>query len=133
MTTRIRPQTVRFQNSFSLNGFERPQPPGSYVVEIEEELITELSFAAYRRIATVIRLPSSQLGGYHLETIDPLELNAALERDAAPGPIVQLGRQPEGQAEPKALARSHASPFAFFSKRFKKAVSRRRRMDQLQS
>jgi hypothetical protein len=58
MTTRIRQETVTFQNNFSLSGFDRIQPPGRYVVEIEEELITELSFAAFRRTATVIRLPS---------------------------------------------------------------------------
>jgi hypothetical protein len=130
MTTRIRQETVRFQNNFSLSGFERTQPPGSYVVEIEEELITELSFAAYRRTATVIRFPSSQLGGYHLETIDPLELNAALERDAALGSdsMVQFGHQPERAAEPKDLACSDSSPFVSFAERFKKAVSRLRLM-----
>jgi hypothetical protein len=135
MTTRTRQETVRFQNNFSLSGFERTQPPGSYVVEIEEELITELSFAAYRRTATVIRLPSSQLGGYHLETIDPLELNAALECDAALGPnsMAQFGHRPERAAEPKALARSDSTPSISFSERFKRAVSRLRLMDQLGS
>jgi hypothetical protein len=85
MTTRIRQEIVTFRREFSLSGLDRMQPPGSYAIEIEEELITELSFAAYRRTATVIRLPSSQFGGYQVETIDPLELHAALERDAAPG------------------------------------------------
>jgi hypothetical protein len=99
MTTRIRQETVRFKNNFSLSGFERTQPAGSYVVETEEELITELSFVAYRRTDTVIRLPSSQLGGHHLETIDPLALNAALERDAALRSGLQTASQANAQPD----------------------------------
>jgi hypothetical protein len=133
MTTRIRHETVTFQNNFSLSGFDRKQPPGSYVIEIEEELITELSFAAYRRTATVIRLPSSQIGGYQAETIDPVELAAALECDAALGSMARLGHQPEHEANPKALPPSDSSPFVSFSERFKKALSRLRLIDQLGS
>jgi hypothetical protein len=134
MTTRIRQETVTFRNEFSLSGFDRVQPPGSYVVEIEEELITELSFAAFRRTATVIRLPSSQRGGYQVETVDPLELDAALERDAALGSrsMAQSGLQSQREAEPEALSRSGSSALTAFSERFKRAVSRLR-MDQLGS
>jgi hypothetical protein len=63
MTTCIRQETVTVENNFSLSGFDRIQPQGSYVVEIEEELITELSFAAFRRTDTVIRLPHLSSGG----------------------------------------------------------------------
>ena len=44
MLTRTTQQTITFENAFSLSGIEQMQPPGSYVVEIEEELIAELSF-----------------------------------------------------------------------------------------
>ena len=134
MTTRTRQEIVTFRNEFSLSGFDRVQPPGSYVVEIEEELITELSFAAFRRTAAVIRLPSSQLGGYQVETIDLLELDAALERDAALGSssMAQSGLQSQREAEPEALSRSGSSGFTAFSERFRRAVSRLR-MDQLGS
>jgi hypothetical protein len=135
MTTRIRQETVTFQNNFSLSGFDRIQPPGRYVVEIEEELITELSFAAFRRIATVIRLPSSQLGGYQVETIDLLELDVALKRDAALGSssMAQSDHQSQREAEPEALSRSGSSAFFSFSERFRRAVSRLGLMDQLGS
>lgn len=84
MLTRTRRQTITFENEFSLSGIEQMWPPGSYVVEIEEELITELSFPAYRRTATVIRLSQPGCTGrYEVATIDPLDLDAAIERDSA--------------------------------------------------
>ena len=56
MSTRTRHETITFENEFSLDGIEQIQAPGIYVVEIEEELIMDLSFPAYRRTATMIRL-----------------------------------------------------------------------------
>ena len=38
------------------------QPPGTYTVETEEELIEGLSFPAYRRKATVMLLPALEFG-----------------------------------------------------------------------
>ena len=132
MTTRIRQEIVTFRNEFSLSGFDRVQPPGSYVVEIEEELIPEISFAAFRRTVTMIQLPASQLGGYQVETIDPLELDAALERDASlrSSSMARSGHQSQREAEPKALSRSSSSAFFAFSEPFRRAVSRLRLMDQ---
>jgi hypothetical protein len=54
------------------------------VVETDEEPIQELSFSAYRRIATLLLLPSRPGSTIlaQIATIDPLELKAALERDA---------------------------------------------------
>ena len=82
MSTRTRHETITFENEFSLDGIERTQAPGIYDVEIEEELIMDLSFPAYRRTATVIRLSQSDGGRYEAATIDPRDLEAALERDA---------------------------------------------------
>jgi hypothetical protein len=55
-------------------------------VETDEELLPGLSFPAYRRIATPILL-RSRGGGRAIEeviSIDPLELQAAQDRDARP-------------------------------------------------
>jgi len=86
--TRASTMTVRFAEPFTLTGLERAQPAGSYIVETDEELIPNLSFTAYRRTATWIRLPGQREGGGpsagHSEVvaIDPVELAAALTRDA---------------------------------------------------
>ena len=124
MTRRIRQETVTFRNDFSLDGIRQMQPPGSYAVEIEEELITELSFPAYRRTATVIRLPSSQLGGYEAATIDPVELEAALQRDAALGSPSFAESDHATGAEPTASPGSPNNSFFIFLKRFRKAAAR---------
>ena len=126
MTRRIRQETVTFQNDFSLDGIRQMQPPGSYDVEIEEELITELSFPAYRRTATVVRLPSSQLGGYEAATIDPVELEAALQRDTALGSPSLAESDPETEAEPTASSGPQDTSFSIFLKRFRKAAARLR-------
>lgn len=80
-------ETVTFSRPFSLRGVEGLQPAGTYTVETDEELLQELSFPAYRRVATTIFLPSqpnSTTSG-QIVPIDPLELAAARERDASTG------------------------------------------------
>jgi hypothetical protein len=83
MSTRIRQQTITFKKPFSLGGVEQIQPSGTYRVEIEEELVLDLSFPVYRRIATVIYLARSpgSIGGYEAVTIDPQDLDAVIQRD----------------------------------------------------
>ena len=49
----------------------------------DEELIEGLSFSAYHRISTAIFVPALSGSAIELVTIDPLDLEAALERDAA--------------------------------------------------
>lgn len=86
MTARITNRTVVFIHPFRLTALDAPQPPGSYVVETEEELIQELSFPAYRRTGAWLRLPpppgSSALD--RVVNIDPAELDAAIAGDAVP-------------------------------------------------
>jgi hypothetical protein len=85
MTTRTSETTVTFRRPFLLSGFDAPLPAGDYRVETEEERIEGLSTAAYRRTATVLRLPARS-GPAHLTramTLDPEELRAALELDGA--------------------------------------------------
>jgi hypothetical protein len=84
MTVRTSRKSVTFTQPFSLTGIDEVQPAGTYTVETDEELLPGLSFPAYRRVATLIFL-RSRGGGPIVEevaNIDPLELQAAQERDA---------------------------------------------------
>ena len=87
MTMRTTKKTVIFANSFKLGDFEEVFPPGPYDVVTDEELLEGLSFQAYRRILTMIHLPakSGETGNSRTLTIDPVQLNAALKRDATSG------------------------------------------------
>jgi hypothetical protein len=86
MMTRSQSKTVTFCHPFVLKGVDRLLPPGDYRVVTDEELIEGLSFPAYRRVATMIFVPaqSQQSSAIEMVTIDPLELQAAQERDVAP-------------------------------------------------
>jgi len=67
-------------------GFSAPGEPTECVglrVTTEEELIEGLSFAAYRRVSTVIFVPAPYGGGIEMVTIDPSDLDAAQYQDAA--------------------------------------------------
>jgi hypothetical protein len=84
MTVRTSRKTVTFAQPFALSGIDEVQPAGTYTVETDEELLPGLSFPAYRRIATLMAL-RSRGGGPVVEemlNIDPLQLQAAPERDA---------------------------------------------------
>lgn len=83
MTVRATGTTVTFKHAFSLPELEHPQPPGTYRVLTEEEEIPGLSFLAYRRVATMLRLPSmATMGGrQEMISINAAELSAALAAD----------------------------------------------------
>jgi hypothetical protein len=76
-------KTVTFQRPFFLKGVDRELPPADYRVTTEEELIEGLSFAAYRRVSTVIFVPAPSGGGVEMVTIDPSDLEVAQHQDAA--------------------------------------------------
>lgn len=59
VTIRSRRETVVFQHPFQLRGLDRLLPAGSYEVVMDEETIEGLSFAAYRRVATMIMVPGA--------------------------------------------------------------------------
>ncbi len=85
MTTRTLTKTVTFRRPFLIGGFDEMLPAGEYCVETDEELLVGLSFSGYRRVLTVIRLPATS-GNPDLTrslSIDPAELEAALNRDLA--------------------------------------------------
>ena len=90
MTARTSHSTVTFTRPFFLSGIGEVQPAGSYRVETDEEEIPGLSFSAYRRVATMMILPARPGTGVgeQIATIDPLELQAAQERDVEPGAAV---------------------------------------------
>ena len=78
-------RSVTFTRAFVLSGIDEEQPPGTYTVETDEELIQTASVPAYRRMSTLLRLPGrpgSSVLGYVVD-IEPAELAAALERDTA--------------------------------------------------
>jgi hypothetical protein len=77
---RTRSTTVSFSAPFTLPGLGRDYPAGSYRVDVDEEQL-EVSFEAFRRVATTIMLAS----GATTEAwpVDPLDLTAALDADAA--------------------------------------------------
>jgi hypothetical protein len=84
MTQRSRSNTVVFNHPFLLKGVDRVLPPGSYRVVTDEELLEGLSFAAYRRVSTMIFVPahSHQASSIEMLVIDPVNLEATQQRDA---------------------------------------------------
>jgi hypothetical protein len=84
MFTRSHNKTVAFVHPFELKGVDRVLPPGNYRVVTDEELIEELSFPVYRRVSTMIFVPGETYNpSVEMVTIDPLDLQAALDRDSA--------------------------------------------------
>ena len=85
MLTRLVSRTVTFTKPFRLLELDDIQPAGHYVVETEEELLQALSFEAWRRVSTTLRL-CRRPGGPRddqVAEIDPAALDAALALDAA--------------------------------------------------
>jgi hypothetical protein len=87
VTERITHTTVTFRHPFELAGVEGEHPAGAYSVETTEESLGGLSLLAYRRVSTTIVLASRQFGPASRQavTIEPPDLDAALQRDAAKG------------------------------------------------
>lgn len=110
MATRTTTKTVQFRRPFSLTGLDGEQPAGAYTIETDEALIQTLSFTAYQRIGTWIRI-SARLSGApraplvldQLTNIDPLDLQAALARDNIPETAQSLRKK---VCEPPLLAKT---------------------------
>jgi hypothetical protein len=83
MTTRTRTKTVTFRRPFYLKGVDRLLPPAGYRVTTDEELIEGLSFSAYHRVSTAILVQAPSGSAVEMVTIDPLDLQAAQDQDAA--------------------------------------------------
>lgn len=83
MTLRRSSKTVTFRRPFCMEGADRLLPPADYQVVTDEELIESLSFLAYRRVSTAMIVPGEARSTVEMVTIDPLDLQAAQEEDAA--------------------------------------------------
>jgi hypothetical protein len=76
-------KTVTFQRSFILDGVDGIQPPGTYLVIIDEEEFPGMLFTAWRRVQTNLRIPSLDVdsGFEQLISVDPSDLEAAMAAD----------------------------------------------------
>lgn len=59
MTTRSRRETITFKHPFRLKAIDRLLPAGAYEVITDEEMLEGLSFASFRRTATMIMVPGA--------------------------------------------------------------------------
>ena len=75
MDRRTSREAVTFARPFTLRGIDGERPAGTYLVETDEELIPGLSFIAWRRVATVMFLPSRPM------TRDTRTSSFAIRRD----------------------------------------------------
>lgn len=84
MPIRTSNKTVSFARPFLLKGVDRVLPAGDYRVTTDEELIQELSFPVYHRVATMIFVPaeSRHASSVEMVSIDPRDLQEAQDRDA---------------------------------------------------
>jgi hypothetical protein len=86
MTARTRRETVTFVHPFRLQGVDRPLPAGGYEVITDEEMIEGLSFASFRRVATMIMVPAAaRNGSVEMIPVDPADLDRARRIDAGAG------------------------------------------------
>jgi hypothetical protein len=80
MSGRTVESSASFRRPVVLKGVDRTLPAGAYRIVTEEAAIDGLSFLAYRRISTAIIVPIGD-ASEEMATIDPRDLEAALERD----------------------------------------------------
>jgi hypothetical protein len=87
MINRITTTTITFRHPFAMAGLDGWQPAGSYVIETEEEFLEALSFPAWRRLRTAIRLPQRPGASIseQVAPIDPAAIEAALAADTLAG------------------------------------------------
>jgi hypothetical protein len=84
MTIRSRREVVTFKHSFQIRGIDRPLPAGEYEVITDEEMIEGLSFASFRRVATMIIVPAAMSrGSTEMISIGSVDLADAQRIDAS--------------------------------------------------
>ena len=69
MTMRSRRETITFKHPFRIKGIDRLLPAGAYEVVTDEEMIEGLSFASFRRVATMIMVPGAAPRSASMEMI----------------------------------------------------------------
>jgi hypothetical protein len=83
MTIRTTRTTLTFAEPFNIRGIDGVLPAGDYVVLVDEELIEGISCTAYRRVGTVLCLPSisSPQHKSELVPVTQTDLDIAMLRD----------------------------------------------------
>ncbi len=84
MTTRPHRETVHFKHPFRIKGIDRLLAPGAYEVITDEEMIEGLSFASFRRVATMIMVPGAapRTSSMEMISIGSVDLSDAQRIDA---------------------------------------------------
>jgi len=84
MTMPSRRETITFKHPFLLKGVDRLLPPGAYEIVTDEEMIEGLSFASFRRVATMIMVPAAppRTSTMEMISISPVDLADAQRIDA---------------------------------------------------
>jgi hypothetical protein len=85
MAMRSRRETITFKHPFRIKGIDRLLPAGAYEVITDEEMIEGLSFAVFRRVATMIMVPAAAPRSSTMEmvSISPIDLSDAQRIDAS--------------------------------------------------
>jgi hypothetical protein len=85
MTMRSRRETITFRHPFRIKGIDRQLEAGTYEVITDEEMIEGLSFASFRRVATMIMVPGAAPRASSMEmiSISATDLSDAQRADAS--------------------------------------------------
>jgi hypothetical protein len=85
MTMRSRRETITFRHPFCIKGIDRLLQAGAYEVITDEEMIEGLSFASFRRVATMIMVPGAAPRASSMEmiSISAADLSDAQRADAS--------------------------------------------------
>ncbi len=78
MTLRSRRETITFKHPFRIKGIDRLLQAGAYEVVTDEEMIEGLSFASFRRVATMIMVPAAA----HAASMEMISINSTDLGDA---------------------------------------------------
>jgi hypothetical protein len=84
MTMRSQRETITFRHPFRIKGIDRQLQAGAYEVITDEEMIEGLSFASFRRVATMIMVPGAPPRSSSMEmiSISAIDLSDAQRIDA---------------------------------------------------
>ena len=85
MTMRSRREIITFKHPFQIEGVDRLLAAGAYEVITDEEMIEGLSFASFRRVATMIMVPAAASSSSTMEmiSISSVALSDAQRIDAS--------------------------------------------------
>lgn len=94
MTTRTRRETIYFRHPAQIKGIDHVLAPGGYEIVTDEEMIEGLSFASYRRVATMIMVPGATKSSMEMVSISSVALSDAQRDDACRPDADQTDGQP---------------------------------------